>query len=86
MEARAGGAGHWRRWNGAQWKRPGSAKSGPSAADVSVERGCLRLIGGRGIAGPRCRVALASLRRAAGNGQWGKVPGSGEISWAMGAC
>ena len=37
MEARAGGAGHWRRWNGAEWNRLELAKSGPSAADVSLE-------------------------------------------------
>jgi len=37
MEARAGGAGHWRRWNGAEWNRLELAKSGPSPADVSLE-------------------------------------------------
>jgi len=37
MEARAGGAGHWRRWNGAEWNRLELAKSGPSAANVSLE-------------------------------------------------
>jgi hypothetical protein len=37
MEARARDAGHWRRWNGAEWNRLELAKSGPSPADVSLE-------------------------------------------------
>ena len=37
MEVRAGGAGHWRHWNGAEWDRLELAKSGPSLADVSLK-------------------------------------------------
>jgi len=42
MEARTGGVGHWRRWNGAEWNRLELAKPGPS------EPVSLRLIGGSG--------------------------------------
>jgi hypothetical protein len=37
MEGPAGGAGHWRRWNGAAWNRLELAKSGPSPSRWSLE-------------------------------------------------
>jgi hypothetical protein len=48
MQACASGAGHWRRWNGAEWNRLELAKSGPFPRRSVVGSGFRRLIGGRG--------------------------------------
>ena len=47
-----------RRWNGAEWNRLELAKSGPSAADVSLEAASGDSIGGQGFVGSRCSQCL----------------------------
>jgi len=63
------------------------AKSGPSAADVSVERGCLRLIGGRGcfsatsigLRSSSASLAAPSFRRWFRNETFGRAVWKQEL-------